>query len=130
LPKGRYEINIVYPDGQAWTVPNEAGACSGDEGTTDYGGLTCTLKPRPILYSQGNRAVVEVVGPTNPNNCVNAGPAASPTFATSTIPMGGPAPAVPVACLPRCETQACSGPDNCTQVTDANGGSAMVCLPP
>src|ERR1019366_9219879 len=60
LPKGRYGINIVYPDGQAWSVPNEAGACSGTEGTTDFGGLTCTLKPRPVLYSQGNRAVVEI----------------------------------------------------------------------
>ena len=32
LPTGRYAINVVYPDGQAWTVPNEAGACSGSEG--------------------------------------------------------------------------------------------------
>ena len=61
LPKGRYEINIVYPDGQAWTVPNEAGACSGTEGASDFTNLTCTLKARPILYSQGNRAVVEIV---------------------------------------------------------------------
>jgi hypothetical protein len=130
LPRGRYAINVVYPDGQAWTVPNETGACSASEGTTEYAGLTCSLKPRPVLYSQGNRAVVEVVGPTNPANCQNTGPAASPTFNQSTVPIGGPAPSVPVSCLPRCETQACPGSDSCTQVSDANGGSAMVCLPP
>jgi hypothetical protein len=144
LPKGRYEINVVYPDGQAWTVPNEAGACSGDEGSTNYTGLTCTLKARPILQSQGNRAVVEIVGPTNPANCQNAGPAASPTFTASTVPINGQAPAVPVACLPRCcqfpstdpacvgqAAIACPGPDNCATVTDPNTGNpAQVCLPP
>ncbi|HEX3343836.1 MAG TPA: hypothetical protein VHS09_04650, partial [Polyangiaceae bacterium] len=113
---------------------NEAGGCSGDEGTTDYtpGNLTCTLKPRPILYSQGSRAVVEVVGPTNPMNCVSqSGPPASTTFTQDTVAIGSAAPAVPVDCLPRCETQACPGPDSCTQVTDPNtGGSAMVCIPP
>lgn len=62
LPTGRYAINVVYPDSQAWTVPNEAGACSGTEGPTDYGTLRCKLAPnRSILYSQGNRAVVEIV---------------------------------------------------------------------
>jgi hypothetical protein len=64
LPTGRYAINAVYPDGQAWTVPNEAGACAGKastEGETNYDAKTCTLKPRDILYSQGTRAVVEIV---------------------------------------------------------------------
>lgn len=69
LPMGRYAISAVYPDGQAWTVPNEAGACSGSEGATDYASLTCTLKPRPVLYSQGNRAVVEVVSAQDPSYC-------------------------------------------------------------
>ena len=72
LPTGRYAVNVVYPDGQAWTVPNESGACSGDEGSTDYKKLTCTLKPGPILYSQGTRAVVEVVPATNPAHCTGA----------------------------------------------------------
>jgi hypothetical protein len=144
LPKGRYAINVVYPDGQAWTVPNETGACSGDEGPTNYGGLTCSLKPRPILYSQGNRAVVEIVGPTNPANCQSAGPAANPQFDANTIPSGQAAPAVPVECLPRCcqfpstdpacvgqASVACPGPDTCTTVTDPNTGNpAQVCLPP
>ncbi len=71
LPTGRFAINVVYPDSQAWTVPNEAGACSGSEGTTDYGNpkaLSCTLAPsRPILPSQGNRAVVEIV-PADPKS--------------------------------------------------------------
>lgn len=73
LPKGRYAINLVYPDGQAWTVPNEAGACSGTEGATDYTMLSCTMEPRPVLLSQGTRAVVEIVGPTDPTNCTSAG---------------------------------------------------------
>jgi hypothetical protein len=85
LPIGRYAINVVYPDGQAWTVPNEAGACSGSEGATDYGNLTCTVKPRPVLFSQGNRAVVEVVAPTDPTNCMGPSSAVPPT---------------PAACLP------------------------------
>jgi hypothetical protein len=79
LPKGRYAINVVYPNGQAWTVPNEAGACSGTEGATDYNGLTCTLKPRPVLLSQGNRAVVEIVGPLDPNNCTGMPNTVPPT---------------------------------------------------
>ena len=144
LPKGRYAINVVYPDGQAWTVPNESGACSGTEGTSDFGNLTCTLKARPILYSQGNRAVVEIVGPTNPANCQSPGPAANPTFTQDTIKQGDPAPSVPVACLPRCcqfpspdpacvghAPIACPGSDNCTAVTDSNtGNQAQVCIPP
>jgi hypothetical protein len=72
LPTGRYAINVVYPDGQAWTVPNEAGACFGAEGATDYAHLTCTLEPRPVLYSQGTRAVVEVVPASNPAHCTGA----------------------------------------------------------
>ncbi len=82
LPTGRYAINLVYPDGQAWTVPNESGACSGGEGSTDYKGLKCTIEPRPILYSQGTRAVVEVTPTTNPAHCKGAA-------------------AVPAICLPK-----------------------------
>lgn len=113
LPKGRYAINVVYPDGQAWTVPNEAGACSGSEGTSVYngpngalpdgsknGGPTCTIKPRPLLLSQGNRAVVEIVGPTNPANCQQQGPGPSASFSQDVIQAGQAAPAVPTACLP------------------------------
>lgn len=69
LPMGRYAINLVYPDGQAWTVPNEAGACSGSEGATDYQTLTCSIKGRPVLYSQGTRAVVEITAAKDPSNC-------------------------------------------------------------
>jgi hypothetical protein len=100
LPKGRYAINVVYPDGQAWTVPNEAGACSGTEGQTDYGGLTCTIKPRPVLYSQGNRAVVEIVGPSNPQNCT--GPESTPVTTPNAdqVPAGTAAPPTPSICLP------------------------------
>ena len=66
LPLGRYSINVVYPNGQAWTVPNEAGACTGDatgEGSTTWGQsmLTCTVQSRNVIRSQGPRAVVEIV---------------------------------------------------------------------
>jgi hypothetical protein len=104
LPKGRYAINIVYPDGQAWSVPNEAGACSGGEGLSDFTNMTCQLKPRPILFSQGNRAVVEIVGPTNPQSCQSPSP--SPQDGSPHGPPGDPAPAsgaafvVPSECLP------------------------------
>ncbi len=93
MPKGRYAINVVYPDGQAWTVPNEAGACTGvatGEGATQWGSITsnsvptCSIQPRSVVKSQGPRAVVEIVGPSNPKNCGN----------------GGPVPAVPQICLP------------------------------
>jgi hypothetical protein len=105
LPKGRYAINVVYPDGQAWTVPNEAGACSGAEGATDFGALTCTIKPRPVLYSQGNRAVVEIVGPKDPDSCKTSGPGAgnpdqgaAPAIDSTGKPLA--AFAVPAACNP------------------------------
>jgi hypothetical protein len=82
MPVGRYAINVIYPDGQAWTVPNESGACSGAEGATNYTKLSCTLQPRPILYSQGTRAVVEIVKATDPTHCtaksVSPAPAAPP----------------------------------------------------
>jgi hypothetical protein len=74
LPMGRYGVSVVYPDGQAWTVPNEAGVCSGAEGPTDYVNLTCPLKARPVLYSQGNRAVVEIVAAKDPSYCQNYPP--------------------------------------------------------
>jgi hypothetical protein len=69
LPTGRYTINVVYPDGQAWTVPNESGVCSSAEGATNYAKLTCTIEPRPVLRSQGLRAVVEITPAANPANC-------------------------------------------------------------
>jgi hypothetical protein len=87
MPTGRYAINVVYPDGQAWTVPNEAGSCSGREGATDYTKLTCTLQPRPVLYSQGLRAVVEIVKATDPTHCVASPKAPAP-------------PATPSVCMP------------------------------
>jgi hypothetical protein len=100
LPTGRYEINVVYPDGQAWTVPNEAGACVAAEGTTDYTNLTCTLQPRPIVHSQGTRAVVEITATNNPMNCVQPSPPAVTDLTTMVVPYGQPAPAIPPDCCP------------------------------
>jgi hypothetical protein len=91
LPTGRYAINIVYPDGQAWTVPNETGACTGDatgEGTTDWKNLTCTVQPRSVIRSQGPRAVVEVTPAKMPAHCQGASS------------MTNPGPVPKICCVP------------------------------
>lgn len=71
LPKGRYAITLVYPTGQAWTVPNEMGGCARSEGAVVKAGeiSSCVLKPRPVLLSQGARAVLEIVGPQDQATC-------------------------------------------------------------
>lgn len=69
LPKGRYAIALVYPSGQAWTTPNEMGGCARAEGAVVQKGdlASCTGKPRPVLLSQGARAVLEIVAPLAEN---------------------------------------------------------------
>jgi hypothetical protein len=68
LPPGRYAPNLIYPTGQAWTVPNESGSCAAGEGplTQSSGsstGATCASDAgttRNVLSSQGPRAVLEI----------------------------------------------------------------------
>jgi hypothetical protein len=62
LPLGRYALTAAYPTGQTWTTPNESGGCSDSEGVVV--GNACSLKSRPVLLSQGQRAVLEIVPPT------------------------------------------------------------------
>jgi hypothetical protein len=79
LPVGRYAINVVYPDGQAWTVPNEAGGCTGAEGAAVYSttpstpshctGTATVTTPRNVIRSQGPRAIVEITKTKDPNHC-------------------------------------------------------------
>jgi len=72
LPPGRYAINAVYPTGQAWTTPNETGSCAATEGPMSTSGsplFGCTAKPRPVLYSQGTRAVLEVTSSPGSAQC-------------------------------------------------------------
>lgn len=63
LPPGKYSMNVVHDTGQAWTVPNEAGVCTGVGGslattreTMTADGSACTLEhvagSRPRLKSQ------------------------------------------------------------------------------
>ncbi|MEO8876188.1 MAG: hypothetical protein ABI461_11420, partial [Polyangiaceae bacterium] len=71
----------VYPTGQAWTVPNEAGSCASDEGAvgapSNAAGLppgdglqACQKKQRAVLPSQGTRAIMEIVpAPAGDNYC-------------------------------------------------------------
>jgi hypothetical protein len=73
LPTGRYGINMVYPTGQAWTAPNEIGSCAAVEGQAVLGAVggtltdpgRCSVETRPVLYSQGTRAVVEITPSTS-----------------------------------------------------------------
>lgn len=77
IPTGRYAMTVVYPNGQSWTVPNEAGSCARAEGNTNVGAgnpATCSAKPRPVLLSQGVRAVLEVVGPSGTDKVCDAHP--------------------------------------------------------
>jgi hypothetical protein len=108
LPTGRYGVNLVYPTGQAWTLPNVAGSCAVSEGsiaglngsTTDYSSLKCSApnEGRSVLFSQGTRAVIEITPATDPTHCI--GPA-SPTPPKLNGDGTAPPPlAVPDACLP------------------------------
>jgi hypothetical protein len=135
LPTGRYAVNVVYPTGQAWTTPNETGSCSAAEGNTLFTGsgtstqipsafpdpLTngCSaISPRPVLYSQGTRAVIEITPASNPANCTTY----SATGRAPVDPTGKPTPnGVPFAC-----TGLCSDPSldptaalPCSQCLDA-----------
>lgn len=77
LPTGRYAMSVVYPNGQSWIVPNEMGSCARAEGNTNVGPgnpATCSAKPRPVLLSQGVRAVLEVVGPSGTDGTCEAHP--------------------------------------------------------
>jgi hypothetical protein len=111
LPLGRYQINMVYPTGQAWTTPNEEGSCAASEGATTFSGanapgagfaddplhISCATKPRPVLYSQGTRAVVEITAGT-PGACAGFSP-------TAKVPVdlkGNPTDGSPFACSGLC----------------------------
>ncbi len=87
LPLGRYAINAVYPSGQAWTVPNEAGSCEDAEGRVDDSTNpgACLGRPRPVLRSQGTRAVVEIVPAADPTTC-SALAAADPSLGADGVP--------------------------------------------
>jgi hypothetical protein len=109
LPLGRYEINMVYPTGQAWTTPNEVGSCAAAEGNTVFSGTGASftdapggcsaVSPRPVLYSQGTRAIVEITPATNPANCA----AFSATGTAPVDPTGKPtADGSPFACSGLC----------------------------
>jgi hypothetical protein len=54
LPRGRYQINLLYPTGQRWAVPNEAGVCIAPE-VSRQGGASCLedgYRARTTLASQ------------------------------------------------------------------------------
>lgn len=68
LPPGRYSANLVYDTSQAWTLPNEAGVCSGLE---KPGGTGCVQDgiagSRPLVASQA--AYVRIGGYQKPGSC-------------------------------------------------------------
>jgi hypothetical protein len=59
LPQGNYAMNLVYPTGQAWTQPNEAGVCAESEPESSDG-KECvgTTSKRALLGSQGAMLIV------------------------------------------------------------------------
>jgi hypothetical protein len=69
LPLGKYGMNLVYPTGQAWTIPNEMGSCTAIEGgwDTTVNPSSCSSKARAVMQSQGIKAVLEIVPPTTPD---------------------------------------------------------------
>ncbi len=59
LPEGQYTMNLVYPTGQAWSVPNEAGVCAPAEPqTADGKSCKAVTNARPRLVSQDALLVV------------------------------------------------------------------------
>ena len=72
LPEGRYAINLIYPTGQAWTSPNEAGVCAKSEPQTADGKGCAEGGPdephRARLASQ--TAALTITKPTDPAYCV------------------------------------------------------------
>jgi len=76
LPTGRFAMNLIYPTGQAWTVPNETGSCATAEGTIDrtVSPPICSVRPpgaspRDVLSSQGTRAVLEITSSPQSSTC-------------------------------------------------------------
>lgn len=72
LPEGRYAINLIYPTGQAWSTPNEAGVCAKSEPqTADGKGCaegTASEPHRARLASQA--AALTITKPTDAAYCV------------------------------------------------------------
>ena len=71
LPKGKYQLNLVYDTGQAWTVPNEAGVCTSSESSVGTGGCRQGDIQRTRLLSQG--VTVEVGDARDGAFCQNFG---------------------------------------------------------
>lgn len=68
LPEGTYAMNLVYPTGQAWTLPNEGGVCAASEPMSADGKLCVTSKnSRARLASQD--AWLTVTGPKDKAYC-------------------------------------------------------------
>lgn len=78
MPQGSYSANLIYGTGQAWTTPNEAGACQPSE-RLSADGSACGSRAR--LDSQATTLVI--------------GPPSDPAYCE--------AHPVPDACLPRAQ---------------------------
>jgi hypothetical protein len=64
LPQGQFQMNLVYDTGQAWTVPNEGGACTFAEVQQGQECVRGVLR-RTLL---GSQAVTVAIGPPREAN--------------------------------------------------------------
>ena len=79
LPQGRYQMNLVYGTGQAWSVPNEAGICASSEPQSSDGTQCASPnQPNAIRARMSSEDVVLTIGPpSDPTWCAkNPTPAA------------------------------------------------------
>jgi hypothetical protein len=72
LPQGRYMMNLVYGSGQAWSVPNEAGACQALEPKSADGTKCVAIgtpgASRTLLPSQD--VALTIGPPDDPAYCI------------------------------------------------------------
>jgi hypothetical protein len=82
LPRGKFQMNLIYDTGQAWTVPNEGGFCTYAE---ERQGEECVrgVLRRRLLGSQAVSA--EIGDPRDPSFCASAFPGPEYTGGVPTV---------------------------------------------